>query len=212
MPLLRLRLQKRREERAKQHKWQSDRLQYGKTEGGKYVDQQSLEQLVSLGYEMPLAAEALRQVSSSYPLCKIQPYIITGRSNGGSGTYCTARQGVGLLQTACEYVVEHTRGCSNTEGGKYVDQQSVEQLVSLGYELPLAAAGKQQLLPLQGTAFRTDGAVECAAWQVGRVLDSTGIGCDAQIGRAGGWREACRTVTGCRAADRLALEPFWVLG
>jgi hypothetical protein len=72
---LRLRLQKRREERAKQHQWQSDRLQYGKTEGGKYVDQQSLEQLVSLGYEMPLAAEALRQVSSSYPLCKIQPYI-----------------------------------------------------------------------------------------------------------------------------------------
>jgi hypothetical protein len=37
---------------------------YGKTEGGKYVDQQSLEQLMSLGYEMPLAAEALRQVGA----------------------------------------------------------------------------------------------------------------------------------------------------
>lgn len=65
-----LHLQKRREERAKQHQWQSDRMQYGKTEGGKYVDQQSLEQLVSLGYELPLAAEALRQVSSRCFYCR----------------------------------------------------------------------------------------------------------------------------------------------
>lgn len=65
-----LHLQKRREERAKQHQWQSDRMQYGKTEGGKYVDQQSLEQLVSLGYELPLAAEALRQVGSRCFYCR----------------------------------------------------------------------------------------------------------------------------------------------
>jgi hypothetical protein len=37
---------------------------YGKTVGGKYVDQHSLEQLMSLGYELPLAAEALRQVGA----------------------------------------------------------------------------------------------------------------------------------------------------
>lgn len=54
--------QRRRAERAQQRKWQSDRQRYGKTEGGKYVDQTSLEQLMSLGYELPLVAEALRQV------------------------------------------------------------------------------------------------------------------------------------------------------
>lgn len=54
--------QKRQAERAKQRSWQNDRVRYGKTDGGKYVDQHSLEQLVSLGYELPLAAEALRQV------------------------------------------------------------------------------------------------------------------------------------------------------
>jgi hypothetical protein len=56
-------LQLRKQERAKQRQWQTDRVCYGKTDAGNYVDQRNLEQLMSLGYEMPLAAEALRQVS-----------------------------------------------------------------------------------------------------------------------------------------------------
>jgi hypothetical protein len=56
-------MQLRKEERAKQRQWQTDRVRYGKTDTGDYVDQRNLEQLMSLGYEMPLAAEALRQVS-----------------------------------------------------------------------------------------------------------------------------------------------------
>lgn len=54
--------QKRREEREQQRQWQRDRVQYGKTDAGNYVDQRNLEQLMTLGYDMPVAAEALRQV------------------------------------------------------------------------------------------------------------------------------------------------------
>lgn len=50
-------------------------MQYGKTDTGKYVDQTSLEQLMSLGYEQPLAAEALRQVSVNPPQPGQQPTL-----------------------------------------------------------------------------------------------------------------------------------------
>lgn len=66
-------MQLRKEERAKQRQWQTDRVRYGKTDSGNYVDQRNLEQLMSLGYEMALAAEALRQVgvSMGVPVAKV---------------------------------------------------------------------------------------------------------------------------------------------
>jgi hypothetical protein len=54
--------QERRAQRAQQSQWLRDRRQYGRTGKGQYVDQRAVQQLVTLGYEQPLAAEALRQV------------------------------------------------------------------------------------------------------------------------------------------------------
>uniref|UniRef100_A0A383VM59 UBA domain-containing protein n=1 Tax=Tetradesmus obliquus TaxID=3088 RepID=A0A383VM59_TETOB len=52
--------QARRAERGKQRDWLREREAYGKTPSGKFVDQQPLQQLLQLGYEKGLAAEALR--------------------------------------------------------------------------------------------------------------------------------------------------------
>ncbi|WIA39072.1 hypothetical protein OEZ86_005216 [Tetradesmus obliquus] len=56
----RQREQERRAERCKQRDWLREREAYGKTPSGKFVDQQPLQQLLQLGYEKGLAAEALR--------------------------------------------------------------------------------------------------------------------------------------------------------
>lgn len=53
-------LQERRAGRRKQRDWLREREAYGKTPSGKFVDQQPLQQLLQLGYEKGLAAEALR--------------------------------------------------------------------------------------------------------------------------------------------------------
>lgn len=55
--------QERKAQRRQRSAWAQERAQYGKTESGKYVDCQSLEQLCQLDYARPVAAEALRQVS-----------------------------------------------------------------------------------------------------------------------------------------------------
>jgi hypothetical protein len=86
--------QKRQADRAKQRAWQNDRVRYGKTDGGKYVDQHSLDQLVSLGYELPLAAEALRQVGWRWRCMEVCAFVHQMHVKGGwrllAGSCCCA--------------------------------------------------------------------------------------------------------------------------
>ncbi|KAI8468889.1 MAG: hypothetical protein J3K34DRAFT_522552 [Monoraphidium minutum] len=56
----RQRQEERAAERRRQRSWLSERAAFGKTPRGVYVDRVPLEQLVGLGYERGLAAEALR--------------------------------------------------------------------------------------------------------------------------------------------------------
>lgn len=54
-------VQERKEQRRKQREWNNERVKYGKTSAGKYVDGQLLDKLCQLSYERSEAAEALRQ-------------------------------------------------------------------------------------------------------------------------------------------------------
>ncbi|PNH08776.1 NEDD8 ultimate buster 1 [Tetrabaena socialis] len=53
--------QERESRRQQLHDWNHERIKYGKTTGGQYVDPKQLDRLAALGYERPLAAEALRR-------------------------------------------------------------------------------------------------------------------------------------------------------
>jgi hypothetical protein len=53
--------QERKEQRRKQRDWNNERVKYGKTSAGKYVDGQLLDKLCQMSYERCEAAEALRQ-------------------------------------------------------------------------------------------------------------------------------------------------------
>ncbi|PNW85783.1 hypothetical protein CHLRE_03g205650v5 [Chlamydomonas reinhardtii] len=53
--------QERDEKRRKVHSWNYERLEYGKTAAGQYVDMEQLDKLEGLGYPRRLAAEALRK-------------------------------------------------------------------------------------------------------------------------------------------------------
>ena len=55
-------LQERKAKKQRQLAWNKERLKYGKTAAGFYVDQNALEGLVRMGYDRTIAAEALRQV------------------------------------------------------------------------------------------------------------------------------------------------------
>ncbi|KAG2436923.1 hypothetical protein HXX76_006442 [Chlamydomonas incerta] len=53
--------QERDDKRRKLHAWNYERLEYGKTPAGQYVDMEQLDKLQGLGYPRRLAAEALRK-------------------------------------------------------------------------------------------------------------------------------------------------------
>lgn len=173
---------KRQVDRAQQRAWQNDRVRYGKTDGGKYVDQHSLDQLVSLGYELPLAAEALRQSEND--------------ANAALDALTNQRQR-GALQLA----LATQQALEDEFGPQWVKSRHVSRLQEMGFKekavrQALAAAGDKLEAALERLEAMGD---DARAVKVPRV-DAGAAGSSGVAAAAAGAAGADPSTAGAAAA------------
>jgi hypothetical protein len=69
----------RKDRQRTERKLRAEQRGYGRTPNGQRVDMQLMERLCLLGYDRPLAAEALRQASTTPEKCSLGMLSVTSR-------------------------------------------------------------------------------------------------------------------------------------
>ncbi|KIZ05684.1 NEDD8 ultimate buster 1 [Monoraphidium neglectum] len=156
-------------DRKRQRAWHSERAQYGKTQRGAYVDREPLEQLVTLGYERALAAEALRAADNDMH----------------------ARHGDRVKAGALQLAILARQIQEAEQGPQDVQRKHVRRLVEMGFgerdaRVALKAAGGSFRRAVERLAGRGDRDEEMAG-AGGGAGDSArrGGGCSSRRGASG---------------------------